>query len=141
MHQFIIPGWLFTLGSAPILTLALWKGGWRERAIAIALGVEIVLETDLFHWRLSAGETLVLDLSILVVCLLTALRSERYWTIAASSFALLSVITPAFRLARGVSNWAYLSLERLWYLFLLGALCAGLYALLRPPPPAAANEA
>jgi hypothetical protein len=78
---------------------------------------------------------------ILGVCLSAARRSDRYWTIVASSFALLSVVTHVFRLARGVTAWAYLSLERVWYVFLLGALCAGVWALLRPPPPAAANEA
>jgi len=141
LHQIAIPGWLFALGALPILLLALLKGDWKERALSAALAVQTIVKAGLIEWEIPLWSAALLDLMILAVCLNAALRSDRYWTIVASSFALLSVVTHGFRLARGVTVWAYLSLERVWCLFLLGALCAGVWAMLRPPPPAAANEA
>jgi len=140
LHLFVIPNWAYTSYGVAVPLLALWRGGWRERAVAAPLLVDFVTESLLdLHppdW---------LDMSwgalILAVCVACALRSNRYWTIAASSFAVLRLVTYFLQFVPGVGLWAYLSAERVWGILLLSSLLAGVWPPARPQAPSAATDA
>ena len=48
------------------------------------------------------------------ICLVCAWRADRYWVLAASAFALLSVVTDAMSFIPGVSPWASGSADIVW---------------------------
>jgi hypothetical protein len=81
------------------------------------------------------------DVVILVICVGCALRGNRYWTIAASSFALLAVVTYQLRVAPGVTTWAYLSAQRVWAVALVAVLLAGAWSVGRSPAQSTAAGA
>lgn len=129
-----IPDWALAGYGVAVASVALWKGGRPERAVGATVLVEFLTQGHVLphvhapHWLEQAW-----DIVILATCVICALRSNRYWTIWASSFALLSVVTPALRFMPGVGWWAYLSAERVWAILLVAALLAGAWSASRPP--------
>ncbi|MEO8115569.1 MAG: hypothetical protein ABI655_14375 [Phenylobacterium sp.] len=118
--------WLALARTANVFVLvatafALWRGGLRERMVAAVALVSWAgmnaywvfphliapLLGPYGGWRPARGQgwfELVTDVAILAICLACALRSDRYWTIWASSFALLSVVMHLVRpLASGTT--------------------------------------
>ncbi|MEO8115568.1 MAG: hypothetical protein ABI655_14370 [Phenylobacterium sp.] len=127
MQLFTVPGPV-NLGYVLAATsLALWKGGWPGRTVAVAL--LLVNLQHLAFWAGSPSWGLPLwyeageDIVMLAVCLACALRSDRYWTLWASSFALLILMMDLVRpLTTGVTNWAYASSQLVWFYLLLAVL-------------------
>jgi hypothetical protein len=126
MHLFIIPGWFTSSLFAALAALAIWRGGWRESVVAVALTVEMVVSTALCRtatcrlgphalwaaevlWRPAFDDGL-----ILLVCLACMVRSDRYWSIWACSFALLGEISDLTIFAPGVTHWAWSSASLVW---------------------------
>jgi hypothetical protein len=109
-----------------VTAFALWNGRWPERAVGATVMAVFLSEypqpllSTFPTWLGLAG-----DVVILIVCVFCALRSDRYWTIAASSFALLSVVTHVLHDAHGVGLWAFLSAELVWTTMLVAALLVG----------------
>ncbi|WP_374469367.1 hypothetical protein [Phenylobacterium sp.] len=67
-----------------------------------------------------------MDVSLLVVVVVVAMRSSRYWPIFAAAFQLLAVITHAAHLLDpGVGDWAYVTAGVIWTYLLLLALALG----------------
>jgi len=142
LHLFNIPLWALVAYGVVVGLFALWRGGWSERAVAAALLVEFILEPRLvfLSWRLPSWFIPGWDVVILATCVACALRGRRYWTIAASSFALLEVVTTLLRFVPGVGTWAYMSAERVWTILLVATLAVGAGAAgYRPPRPASVN--
>lgn len=116
MHLFVIPGWFSTILFAGLAVLAIWRGGWRERTLAVALAVEMVLSIYLYPvgpthpiWREP-----VYDALILALCMACVVRAERYWSIWACSFALLGEISDLTIFAPGITHWAAFSASLVW---------------------------
>jgi len=141
LHLFTIPTWVFVAMAIAVAALALWKGGWAERAVAAAVLVEWTTENDvLLHLHPPPWFDIAWDFVILGTCVACALRSSRYWTVAASSFALLETVTSLMHFVPGVGVWAYLSAERVWSALLCVAIVAGVgWARLAPMRRAAAK--
>ncbi len=117
MRLLVIPTWLVCVLFVVLAAIALWKGGTRERVIAVAQAIEMPTGVYL----LPAGKVLlpllhpaVFDAFILAICLACVVRADRYWTIWACSFALLGEISDLSIFAAGVSRWAWLSASLVW---------------------------
>jgi len=116
-----------------VAVLAFWKGGWRERVVGVAILIEFVTENDcIVHLHYPVWYVPACDLITLVICVICALRSDRYWTIGASSFALLRVVTQLMRFARGVGPWAYMCAERVWGVLIVAVLLVGVWSAVQP---------
>lgn len=142
LQLFTIPSWIYLEFNMAIALLAIWKGEWPGRAVGAAIMLKLVIEANtVVHWTPPAWSDLALDLLILGACLLGALRSGRYWTIWASSFALLSVVTHAMQFVPGIGMWAYLSARRVWAILLLATMLGGVISRARPLHRAAPGAA
>ncbi|MEO8115573.1 MAG: hypothetical protein ABI655_14395 [Phenylobacterium sp.] len=148
---------LLYLGSAyGLLTVvfALWRGRWRERTVAVAVLVSSVAEYAYAWLALGIAPRLgplpgwrappvwyepATDVLILAVCVACALRSDRYWTIWASSFALLSVaLHLVWPFTTGLTWWAHAWAMDIWFGLMTTALLAGAWSAHRERARAAA---
>lgn len=107
------------------MLFALWKGGWRERALAgvhqansmiaywcLATHCPLNGYWGPLGWRMAWD--LTSDSAILVTCLIGAWRSDRWWVMWASAFALARVVTDLFSLHPDVTYWAAASANIMW---------------------------
>jgi hypothetical protein len=144
MHLFVVPSWFNCLLFAALAVLAVWKGGRRERIIAVAQAVEMLVSIYLYPvgptrptWREP-----VYDGLILAICLVCAVRADRYWTIWACSFALLGEISD-LSLFAGATHWAGFSASLLWSYAVAAAVLWGVLTFRgagNVAPPAAARS-
>jgi hypothetical protein len=66
------------------------------------------------------------DIANLGLLIWIALRSPKYWPMAAAGFQLLAVMTHVAKLVdRGVAQWAYLTAGIIWTYLLMIALVVG----------------
>lgn len=90
--------------------VALWRGGWPERLAAGAMILAWLASGLLYKTRLWFGPqtaVFLVDLSLLLVLLFIALRSDRWWPMWACGFHALSLIlTLATLLDTRISNRA-----------------------------------
>ncbi|MEO8115570.1 MAG: hypothetical protein ABI655_14380 [Phenylobacterium sp.] len=133
MQLFIIPPGVSTVSVGAVVSLVLWKGDWRGRVIASLELTMYLTENDwIVPWRRPVGYTLALDIVTLAACVACALRGDRYWTLWASSIALLIVATDLVRpLAGGITKWAYLSAQWTWNYLMLAVLLSGVWSIHR----------
>jgi len=100
--------------------VALWRGGWREKLIALvwAAGGLVVLAFLVGrppNRPLFSGASLSTDIPLLIAALVCLRRGRRYWVIGAAAFALLEVITDTiFLVAPSVTEFAFASAHRIW---------------------------
>ena len=103
--------------------IAFWRGDWRARAISASVAAPGILGLYVCRvWAcwgagrppIMAWRPMIDDAIALLVCLVCAWRADRYWVLAASAFALLSVITDAMSFIPGVSPWASGSADIVW---------------------------
>jgi hypothetical protein len=137
MHVFVIPGWFTSSLFVTLAAFAIWRGGGRERVIAIAQGIEMPLSTYLCSvatcrfgqhapwvpdpmWRPAIDDGV-----ILAICLACLVRAERYWIIWACSFALLGEISDLTIFATEITRWAWLSASLVWSYAVAGAVLWG----------------
>lgn len=132
MHLFEIPAWALALYGVSVCLFALLRGGWRERLVGFVLLLQFVTQSPaIFPLKVPPWCPPALDVLILAACVACALRSRRYWTIFASSFALLSVITNFLELAPEIGGWAHASADRVWTILLVASLLAGAWTARR----------
>jgi hypothetical protein len=126
--------WIYYVYGGAIVVLAMFKGGWRERAVALTWTVPDGLIPTLIRahlcssWclggarPLSAWLSLSCDLVMLGVCALAAVRADRYWVIWAGAAALLSVLSDALAIAAPglVTALGYFFADQIWW-FAIGA--------------------
>ncbi|MEO8115571.1 MAG: hypothetical protein ABI655_14385 [Phenylobacterium sp.] len=144
--------WLLVVG------FALWRGRWRERTLAAAMLVSAVgLSADWWFsywvapflgaydgWRPGlppAWFEPLTDVVILAVCLTCALRSDRYWPIWASSFALLTIVVHlVWPLTSGLTSWTHTWAMDIWFSLMATALLSGAWSTHRERVRAAARS-
>jgi hypothetical protein len=123
--------------AAATLLLAVWKGGWRERAIAGVQLLQVLLAYYVCRtWACPEWRPLADDAVMLAVCLACAVRGDRYWTIPASSFALLAVATDGAILA-GVAAPTAAWADLVWMYLLSAAILWGVFTAQRAQRSAA----
>lgn len=109
--------------------VAIWRGGWPERAVAVAAIVASRasgLFQDRTDWLDPQWSVLIVDLLFLGVITWVALRSRRYWPLFATAFQLLGVITHmAMMVDRTVNPWAYITAGVIWSYLVMIPLAVG----------------
>ena len=130
MKLFVVPTWLTCILFVVFAAIALWKGGTRERVIAVSQALEMLRGVYL----VSAGKILLamwqpafFDSFILVICLVCVVRADRYWTVWACSFALLGVVSDLSIFATGITRWAWLSASLVWSYAVAAAMLWGVF--------------
>ena len=126
--------------------VGLWRGGWPERLAAVAM-ILAWIATGLFYkthlWFGPQTAVFLVDLSLMLVLLFIALRSDRWWPMWACGFHGLTLILMLATLAdSGISNragyiaggglFSYLTMAALFF----GALPRRRVAVPDPDPSA-----
>jgi hypothetical protein len=134
VHLFITPEWLILSIWASVTVFVLVRGGWRERAAALAWAIpgllihrlidHFICEQHCLTGRhpLSPWISLGNDLIILGVLVLCVRGAHRYWPVVAGSCALLSLLTDALRIVIPgyVTVWPHFAANAVWW-YLMGA--------------------
>jgi hypothetical protein len=144
-----------SLGVAVLLSVcvgALLKGGWEERITALGLLANVAFTVILRDrsWPHLQWAGFEADILFFALILAIALRSRKYWPLAAAAFALLDVVTHVAKLIdANVAQWAYFTAIVIWTYALFVALGVGTWntwraqrypASARPEAPAAVRR-
>jgi hypothetical protein len=138
VHLFVIPDWFTHLAALILALAALWKGAWRERLIA---WTQVVVNA-ISHYVCSVAICLFQpdqvyfyaigsDVILVATCLATAVRGDRYWTIWASSFALLALICDLLAFLPGITTWSWNSASFIWSYLMSAAVLWGVWTTAR----------
>lgn len=138
-HAYALPAWYGLLLTVLVCGAALWKGAREERIAAGAL-VLCWMATLLLRdprWLGAQWGAFGVDIVFLAILTALALRTRRYWPLAAAAFQLLAVTTHAARmLDRHLGGWAYATAEIIWTQLVLIALAVGVWGTWRRHPAA-----
>jgi hypothetical protein len=109
---------------------AFWKGGRDEQiaagAIALAVLITVVLRDP--NWAGTQWGAFAADIGLLVVLVVLALRSARFWPLFAAAFQLLCLVTHVARiLDPGVREWAYATGQVIWTQWVLFSIAIGTF--------------
>jgi hypothetical protein len=132
-----VRGWLSGILDVLVVVLAIWRGRWRERVVAFTWLFPDNFIPGAIRWYVcshfcmagahpfSPWLSLIADLVMLGVCAWVIFRANRYWTIWACAFALLSIVTDvvAIVISGLAMQFAYWWADQVWWL-LLGAAVA-----------------
>ncbi|MBS0332507.1 MAG: hypothetical protein JSS35_07055 [Proteobacteria bacterium] len=127
---------------------AFWKGGREEQIAAggMLLSVLVTLFLRDPRWIGTQWSAFAADCCELVVLIVIALRTIRFWPLFAAAFQLLCVATHIARiLDPGVRAWAYATGQVIWTQWVLFAIGVGVFthwrrtrqAVAKGPPTAA----
>lgn len=123
-----LPPWLGALVAFLTCGAALWKGGVEERATAagilLSLAVTVLLRDN--SWPHVQRAIFAADSLLFVLLLVVALRTPKYWPLAAAGFQLLAIMTHVAKMMdAGLQQWAYITAGVIWTYLLLLALAVG----------------
>jgi hypothetical protein len=127
---FQLPSWIGFAVLCAVAGAALLMGGWEERWASASLAANVVLTRVLRDqsWPHVQWTEFALDLLLLCALFAVALRSKKYWPLAAAAFALLSTLTHVANMADPhVVRWAYLTAILIWTYSLMITLGVGVY--------------
>lgn len=110
-----------------VCVYALWRGGQPERCVAVIFLIAAPLSSAVYSSSLWRGMQLgifAVDVAMLGLLLVIALRANRYWPIGMAAMQVLQVIGQLLKLADrdmpiiiywiGATVWAYPMLILLW---------------------------
>lgn len=133
-----IPPWLGILVLVVVSSGAIWKGEAEERIAGAALFVT-VFATYLLRdhsWPSLQYAAFGMDLVMLAVLLFLALRTAKYWPLAAAGFQLLAVLTHVGKMIDPqVNQWAYLTAIVIFTYLVIIALAVGTWNSWRARAP------
>jgi hypothetical protein len=123
-----LPFWLTPAIFVGLSLIGLALGGREERVTAAALllgfAATLVLRDRSWHGTQWAG--FAIDVAFLVLIVIIALRTRRYWPLAAAGFQLLGVMTHAARMIDPhVGAWAYITAGVIWSHALAASVAIG----------------
>ena len=115
--------------------LAIWRGGWPERTVAVAILVGSFLTPVVqIHGSADGLEPWVflIDFSFMLLVVGVALKSDRWWPLFCAAYALLVASSHFARsLNEGIRQYAYISGAVLWSYAAVLALGLGVWELER----------
>lgn len=132
-----LPLWLGPLILLLVSGAAFWKGGSEERLTAACLLMNVTATVVLRDpsWPHLQRAAFGADLVQLAVLLWIALRSAKYWPLAAAGFHLLTVLTHIAKMIDpGLHQWAYITAIVIWTYLLIAALGVGTWNTWRRRP-------
>jgi hypothetical protein len=126
MTSYQLPPWVGLAITVLVCGGAFWKGGREEQAAAgglvLSLVVTVVLRDP--RWLGPQWGAFGADVCLLVLLTWIALRTTRYWPLAAAAFQLLCVVIHIARLMDpGVHGWSYATGQVIfsqWVFFAVG---------------------
>jgi hypothetical protein len=125
-----LPHWTWNACITAVCGCALWRGGRSERigGATIYLGWLATVLVMKPGWWEATGLVTAVDSIVLAILIWLALRSDRYWPIAAAAFQLLAIGTHwAHSLDPTLGNWAYVTAGIIWGYLLVAALAVGTF--------------
>ena len=124
----ILPPGLGVALTLAICGFALWKGGREERLASAAFLVSIAV-TLLFRdqrWPALQRGAFVADSALLVTFFVMAMRTSRFWPLAAAGFQLLAVMTHVAKMIDpALQQWAYITAGVIWTYLVLVTIAIG----------------
>lgn len=135
----VLPPWIGTLYGVLAIAAALWKGDGELRATAVVMALNLIISPMLVDhsWPPVQWGEFAIDGAVFVFFLALALRSARYWPLAACGFQLLLVLTHLAKLVDpNVQQWAYLSALIVWCYLVMTAFAVGTWNSWRASRPA-----
>jgi hypothetical protein len=143
LHAYALPPWYGLTLTALVCGAAFWKGGRDEQFAAggMLLGWLATLVLRDPRWLGIQWGALGADIFFLAVLLAIALRTERYWPLAAAAFQLLAVVTHVARMVdHGLNGWTYATAGIIWTQLVLLALGVGVWGAWRARRQLSAGE-
>lgn len=125
-----LPSWFGPTVTIALCLFAIWRGGLEERLAAANLWLNTTATHLLrdYSWPQVQPAGFVADVLSLVLLLAIALRSRKYWPLAAAAFQLLMVITHIAKLIDpDIGQWSYLTAIVIWTHLLNVALGVGIW--------------
>lgn len=125
-----LPVWLGPVVLLLVCGAAFLKGGREERLTAAAL-LANVGATNLLRdqsWPHLQRAEFAADVILLVLFGAIALRTRKFWPLAAAGFQLLSVVTHLAKMIDpALQQWAYITAIVIWTYLILIALAVGVW--------------
>jgi hypothetical protein len=125
----ILPWFGITL-TLVVCAGAFLRGGREEQLVAggLLLSLAVTLAMRDRSWAGTQWGAFVADTLLLGLLIAIALRSQRYWPLAAAAFQLLCVCTHLARIADpAVHAWAYATGQVIWSQMVFWALGIGVW--------------
>jgi hypothetical protein len=123
-----LPPWLGAAAAFLLCGAALWKGGREERLTAagllLSLAVTVLLRD--YSWPTLQRPEFIADTALFVLLTAIALRTAKFWPLAAAGFQLLAVMTHVAKMIDpNLQQWAYITANVIWTYLVLAALGVG----------------
>jgi hypothetical protein len=128
---------------AVVCGAAFWKGDREEQvtAGALLLGWVATLVLRDPRWLGIQWGGFAVDGLFMVMITIIALRSRRYWPLAAAGFQLLAIVTHAARMVDpSLGGWVYATAGIVWTQLLILSLATGVWGTWRAQRYPAATE-
>ncbi|MDB5445568.1 MAG: hypothetical protein JWQ97_885 [Phenylobacterium sp.] len=123
---FILPVWVTLAVSLVVIGFALARGRRTERLVAALTLADLIWGRLHPHvYGAHPGRELAHDAAQTAILTLIALRSDRYWTLAAASICLVSAGTDVAQMISPVNSWAVGTAQLTWYYAYLAAIAVG----------------
>lgn len=125
--------WLWIIAATTVCGTALWKGGPSERGAGAAIYVGWLASIAVMDRSAAGAENpqwalFVVDTLLLAFLVALALRSHRFWPMAAAGFHFLTIATHGIRVIDPTFDlWVYITAEIVWGYLLLAALASGVW--------------
>jgi len=132
-----LPPWLGAVAAFLVCGAALWKGGFEERTAAggflLSLAVTVLTRDNSSEHVESA--IFVADTSLFIALVVIALKTPKFWPLAAAGFQLLAIMTHVAKVMdAGLQQWAYVTAGVIWTYLLLAAIGVGVWNAWRGRP-------
>ena len=129
MHFRTAPQAIWDVYMLSVVGLSLWRGQWAERIVAfgmIADSVGSAIFQNRHDWAQPQWGVFTVDVLYLVVVVVVALRSGRWWPLWAAAFQLLIVTTTFAKLVDPrVGARAHFTAGEFWSYLILLAVAFG----------------
>lgn len=132
-----LPPWLGLAVLFAVSAAAFLKGGSEERLTAACLLMNVTATVVLRDpsWPHLQWAAFGADLVQLAALVWIALRSPKYWPLAAAGFHLLTVLTHIAKMIDpNLHQWAYITAIVIWTYLLIAALAVGTWNTWRRRP-------
>ncbi len=127
MH-FQLPPWIGLAVLFCVFVAALLTGGGEEKAASAALAADVIFTFLLRDrsWPHVQWTEFAFDVLLLALLVGIALRSAKFWPLAAAAFQLLATLTHVAKMVDPkVHQWAYLTAIVIWTYALIATLAVG----------------
>lgn len=124
-----LPQQIWFVALVAVCGLALWRGGWPERIVALLWAVGWLISRSVYNydnWVDPQWSVLAVDAALLIAFVALAAITDRSWLLFAAAFQLLNVITHfAIIVDHSVRARAYVYGLIIWSYLVLLALAVG----------------